>query len=146
MAEIKAPVRQEDIDRYERSWAQEMATYWRERMLRLGVYDTGRLYQSITGTVKRGANTSIEHNFFKYGIYVAAGVGGDYGKRDDGTIKKNFETGKPRQKRDWFSKKYYSSVMKLNEFEAAFYGMAYQGLMATALQDIAKGIGPAGNL
>ena len=30
--------------------------------------------------------------------------------------------GEPKGCRDWFSKKYYSSVMKLNEHEATFYG------------------------
>lgn len=54
--------------------------------------------------------------------------------------------GVPIGRRDWFSAKYYASVMKLNEHEASFYGDAYNGLMASALTEIFKGIGAARNL
>ena len=54
--------------------------------------------------------------------------------------------GEPKGCRDWFSKKYYSSVMKLNEHEASFYGDRYNGLMASALTEIFRGIGAARNL
>lgn len=54
--------------------------------------------------------------------------------------------GEPIGRRDWFSAKYYSSIMKLNEHEASFYGDAYNGLMASALTEIFKGIGAARNL
>lgn len=36
--------------------------------------------------------------------------------------------------------------MKLNEYEADFYGETYNGLMASALTEIFKGIGAARNL
>lgn len=54
--------------------------------------------------------------------------------------------GEPIGRRDWFSAKYYSSIMKLNEHEASFYGDAYNGLVASALTEIFKGIGAARNL
>lgn len=54
--------------------------------------------------------------------------------------------GVPKGRRDWFSAKYYASVMKLNEHEASFYGETYNGLMASALTEIFKGIGAARNL
>ena len=54
--------------------------------------------------------------------------------------------GKPKGRRDWFSQKYYSSVMRLNEREADFYGETYNGLMATALDEIFSGVGAARNL
>lgn len=54
--------------------------------------------------------------------------------------------GDPKGLRDWFSRKYYSSVMKLNEHEAAFYGERYQGLMASAITEMFTGIGAARNL
>lgn len=54
--------------------------------------------------------------------------------------------GVPKGRRDWFSAKYYASVMKLNEHEADFYGETYNGLMASALTEIFKGIGAARNL
>lgn len=54
--------------------------------------------------------------------------------------------GDPKGPRDWFCRKYYSSVMKLNEHEAAFYGERYQGLMASAITEMFTGIGAARNL
>lgn len=54
--------------------------------------------------------------------------------------------GDPKGPRDWFSRKYYSSVMKLNEHEAEFYGERYQGLMASAITEMFTGIGAARNL
>ena len=54
--------------------------------------------------------------------------------------------GKHRKKSDWFARKYYYSVHRLNEREAEFYGAAYQGLMSSALDEIFKGIGLTRNL
>ncbi len=45
--------------------------------------------------------------------------------------------GKPRQKRDWFFRKYYSSRMVLNEMEAAAYGRAYNGMLTQAVDALA---------
>ena len=119
-----------------------MQVYWRERLMKLRVYDTGNLYRSITGTVRHGNPTLIEHRFAYYGIYVALGTGNGYKRGNGGDLKfLKFEDPKHphREKRDWFNKKYYSSVMRLGEVEAAFYGDAYQGLIADALTDIFKG-------
>ena len=52
----------------------------------------------------------------------------------------------PKGRRDWFSQKYYASVMKLNEHEAEFYGETYNGLMSSALTEMFRGIGAARNL
>lgn len=41
--------------------------------------------------------------------------------------------GHQRPKREWFYKKYYASRMVLNDFEAAAYGEAYQGMLTVAL-------------
>ncbi len=54
--------------------------------------------------------------------------------------------GNHRKKSDWFARKYYYSVHRLNEREAEFYGAAYQGLMSSALDEIFKGIGLTRNL
>ena len=49
--------------------------------------------------------------------------------------------GVPIGRRDWFSAKYYASIMKLNEHEADFYGDTYNGLMASALSIISMALG-----
>lgn len=45
-------------------------------------------------------------------------------------------SGLPHKARDWFFKKYYSSRMVLNEYEAAVYGQAYQGMLTQALDEM----------
>lgn len=42
-------------------------------------------------------------------------------------------SGNTCQRRDWFFKKYYYSLRRLNETNAAFFGQAYQGLTSTFL-------------
>lgn len=137
------------LKKYEEGWTREMMTYWKERILRMKVYDKGGLYRSFQGTVQRGAVTTLQHRFYLYGIYVAAGVGNGYRRGNGGDLEflKDWKTNNHhRQKRDWFSMKYYSSVMKLGEFEAAYYGKAYNGLMASALSDMFGGRGAVRNL
>ena len=47
--------------------------------------------------------------------------------------------GHPRKERDWFFRKYYASRMVLNEIESSFYGQAYQGMLAVAVDAITDG-------
>ncbi|WP_314381169.1 hypothetical protein [Segatella buccae] len=54
--------------------------------------------------------------------------------------------GHPRQPKPWYSRKYYASVMKLNEVEADFYGSTYNGLISSGLDEIFSGYGAARNL
>ena len=133
----------DELRKYHKGWADAMGVFWRERMEKLRTIDTGALYSSIKARIEEGSVTTIEHNFLQYGIYVAAGVGPahewfKWTKAQGG--------GKPKGRRDWFSQKYYSSVMRLNEREADFYGETYNGLMATALDEIFSGVGAARNL
>lgn len=48
-------------------------------------------------------------------------------------------SGEKRMPRDWFFKKYYYSIRRLNLTEAEFYGKAYQGLTATFLDELFDG-------
>ncbi len=48
-------------------------------------------------------------------------------------------SGNKRMPRDWFFKKYYYSIRRLNLAESAFFGKAYQGLMSTFLDDLFSG-------
>lgn len=115
-----------------------MVKMWQEKMLQFAppVYDTGALSRSVQGVVHPGPVTTIEHRFLEYGIYVARGVGNGYSRGNGGDLKflKDWKTNPHhRQKRDWFSKKYMYSLHRLNEFEAAYYGQTYQGLVSSFL-------------
>ena len=48
-------------------------------------------------------------------------------------------SGEKRMPRDWFFKKYYYSIRRLNLTEAEFYGRAYQGLMSSFLDELFSG-------
>ena len=125
-------------------WSDFMVKMWQEKMLQFAppVYDTGALSRSVQGVVHPGPVTTIEHRFLEYGIYVARGVGNGYSRGNGGDLKflKDWKTNPHhRQKRDWFSKKYMYSLHRLNEFEAAYYGQTYQGLVSSFLRQLFGG-------
>lgn len=136
---------EKERERYEREWTSCMVQFWQEKMMRFSppVYDTGRLHDSLTGVLHPGTPTTIEHRFMEYGLYVAAGTGKGYRRGNSGKDDENglqFMRGDKwnkgrghRQPRDWFARKYRYSLHRLNDYEAAYYGEAYQGLLADAL-------------
>ena len=122
-------------------WSDFMIKMWRERMMQFAppVYRTGALASTVQGIVHPGPVTTIEHHFLEYGIYVARGVGNGYSRGNGGDLKflKDWKTNPHhRQTRDWFSKKYLYSIHRLNEFEASFYGTAYNGLVSSFLYQL----------
>ena len=125
-------------------WSEFMVKMWRERMMQFAppVYDTGALSRSVQGVIHPDPVTSIEHRFLEYGIYVARGVGNGYRHNNGGDLAflKDWKTNpRHRQKRDWFSKKYMYSLHRLNEFEAAYYGTTYNGLVSSFLRQLFTG-------
>ena len=64
----------------------------------------------------------------KHGLDKPKKVGPAWGGRVAG--------GHPREKRDWFFRKYASSRHVLNEMEAASYGQAYQGMLTQAIDGL----------
>lgn len=76
----------EELEQYERGWTNEMNNIWHEKLQFLRVIDTGKLYSSIQGVVHAGPNTTIEHKFLLYGLYVAAGVGHEFRRENPGDL------------------------------------------------------------
>lgn len=141
--DIKRPVSTDDIDRYEQAWADEMVNIWQEKIMHYRIRHTGALFRSLSREVMRNSSRAIIHKFLVYGLYQARGVGNGYKKANGGNlpfldpayrIKHNL--GQPRKPRPWFMKRYYASILKLNDMEGMFYGTAYQGLMADAFNDL----------
>ena len=64
----------------------------------------------------------------KHGLDKPKKVGPAWGGRVAG--------GHPREKRDWFFRKYAASRHVLNEMEAAAYGQAYQGMLTQAIDGL----------
>lgn len=157
--EIKRPVTEEDIRKWEEGWAEMMVTIWREKILRLGIVDTMRLYNDISHVVSIAPGArAVVHEFMEYGIFMEAGVGNGYRKDNGGDLQildpyyrkahhldkprkrgpksstKDMTTGKPRQNRYWFSRRYLSSINVLNEVERDLYGEAYMGTVSNVVR------------
>jgi hypothetical protein len=126
-----APLTLEELAKFEEGWAAMMVDIWKEKIERLKAIRTGALYRSfgytITGTV--GSTRTIAHRFLEYGIYVERGTGREITKGNGGDL--GFTPN--RKRKPWFSKRYYGSIMKLNEHEAKLMGEAYRGMMTDAL-------------
>lgn len=144
---IRRPVSERDIREYEKAWTEMMVTIWRENMLRLQIFDTGKLYNRITGRVQvMDGMVTISHQFLLYGIYVARGVGNGYrrgnsGKDDENGLRflgkdyrKKHKMGAARKKRDWFYRRYMSSIAVLSRVERDLYGEAYMGTLSDVVQ------------
>jgi len=113
-----------------------------DRISMLRIVDTGSLYRSVRK--REVTDRTIEHQFLEYGIYVANGVGNGYKKGNGGYLeildkeyRREHGMKSQRRKRDWFFKKYYYSMYRLNEKEAEMYGEGYQGLMRELISSAA---------
>lgn len=85
------------------------------------------------GARQVGAGLSEEHMRSPKFKEVTVQRGKNAGKRAALT------SGEKRMPRDWFFKKYYYSIRRLNLTEAEFYGKAYQGLMSSFLDELFTG-------
>lgn len=85
------------------------------------------------GARQVGAGLSEEHMQGPKFKEVTVQRGPNAGKRAALT------SGEKRMPRDWFFKKYYYSIRRLNLTEAEFYGKAYQGLMSSFLDELFTG-------
>lgn len=130
-----------DVDRYIDEWTRTQILIWREKIERLKIVRSGRLHQSISASIlKTEFGATIEMKFLKYGIYQALGTGNGYTPGNGGDLQildreyrethglnkprqagpmpgysKYMTSGKPRERRDWFSKKLYMSTMAMIE-------------------------------
>lgn len=107
-----------------------MVAIWKERITLLEVMDTKTLLNSVIG-VKCDANgkflsINISQAFRTYGLWQDAGTGKEVARGNPGDIGRD----KLRQKRPWFSMKYYASVMNLNEFMANNIGKEFLGIVS----------------
>lgn len=146
----------EDLRAYQLAWTPKMVDIWEEKLLMLGVYDSGALVASLTGNVNGDAMT---FKFLTYGVYVDTGVGylyaghgGDIPFLDDAYRFEHdldvprkvgpawgggYTSGKPRQKKPWFNQKFFASQMKLKADLQRIVGDAFVGIVRT-IEDSSK--------
>lgn len=139
-----------ELTDYQRAWTSMMLKIWEEKMLMLGVRYSGNLMASLQGNSRPDL---VTFRFLEYGIYVDSGVGygykghnGDIQFLDEGyRIEHGLDvpkrvgpawggrmtSGKPRQAKPWFNKKYFASVMKLKDDLARIVGDSFAGIVQT---------------
>lgn len=95
----------------------------------------------MRGSVEKGhfsigeAGGSLAFRYLEYGIYVDLGVGNGYRRGNGGDLpfldtvyRLEHHLGKPRQRRPWFNKSWYISVMVLKDKLADLMGEEFAGL------------------
>ena len=138
MAELTEQQAQDERERYIRGWNETMLKIWQERITLLEVIDTGRLLQSPAALPiqadGRFFEVSLSQEFLEYGLWQDYGVGRETPRGNSGDLGHS----KVRQRRPWFSKKYYSSVLNLRDFIGDNVGREFQGIMADTFARLRK--------
>ncbi|WP_300505208.1 hypothetical protein [uncultured Duncaniella sp.] len=119
--------------KYIRAWNDTMIDIWKDRIRLLGVVDTGALMRSPVQLPVRADGRfheiSLSQEFLEYGLWQDLGVGREVWHGNPGDI--GYE--KVRERRRWFSTKYYSSVMRLRDFMAESLGDEFKAMLLSAL-------------
>ena len=135
LKEIEA---QKEREKYIKAWNETMLRIWQERITLLEVIDTGRLLASPVAMPVRADGRFVEvtlsQEFLEYGLWQDYGVGRETPRGNSGDIGR----AKVRQRRPWFSKRYYASVLNLRDFFGDNLGREFQGIMADTFERLNK--------
>lgn len=117
------------------AWNKTMIDIWQEKIYKYHIIDTGNLYASPKAlSIKadgRFYDITLSQAFLEYGIWQDLGTGREVPIGNPGDIGRE----KVRQRRPWFSPKYYASVMNLRDFYAESLGYEFVGLFANLDSD-----------
>lgn len=144
---------QQDFRLYQEAFSSMMVKIWRDRIERLGALRTGRLLQSVSRSMPAvsGFSATSVWRFVQYGVYVDAGTGKGYEYGNGGDLpflgqvyrmEKGYNrkrkvgkgiggyttSGKPREKRPWFSLSWYISSRVMANKMKDFVGDEFNGL------------------
>ncbi len=129
---------QEEREKYIKAWNETMLRIWQDRITLLEVIDTGRLLASPVAMPVRADGRFVEvtlsQEFLEYGLWQDYGVGRETPRGNSGDIGR----AKVRQRRPWFSKRYYASVLNLRDFFGDNLGREFQGIMADTFERLNK--------
>ena len=135
---VKEIEAQEEREKYIKAWNDTMLHIWQDRITLLEVIDTGRLLASPVALPVRADGRFVEvtlsQEFLEYGLWQDYGVGRETPRGNSGDI----GHAKVRQRRPWFSKKYYASVLNLRDFFGDNLGREFQGIMADTFERLNK--------
>ena len=133
----------EEREKYVLAFNQTMLNIWREKITLLDVIECPRrksregqphLLDTLVSLPVRADGrffeVSLSQQFLEYGIWQDYGTGRETPRGNSGDIGRT----KVRQKRRWFSVKYYASVMNIKDFFADNLGRQFQGVLADTIQ------------
>ena len=124
---------QKEREKFVTAFNDTMIKIWQEQITLLGVIDTGALLASPKAIAMRADGrffeVSLSQAFLEYGLWQDYGTGRETPRGNSGDIGRT----KVRQRRKWFSRKYYASVMKIKEFYEDNIGRSFTGILCSAL-------------
>ena len=133
MESVTDPI--EALKKFVEAWNKTMIDIWQEKIYKYHIIDTGNLYASPKAlSIKadgRFYDITLSQAFLEYGIWQDLGTGREVPIGNGGDIGRE----KVRQRRPWFSPKYYASVMNLRDFYAESLGYEFVGLFANLDSD-----------
>lgn len=119
--------------KYVRAFNNTMVKIWREQIALLGVIDTGALYRSTVGVSLTAdgkfIDITLSQAFNTYGLFVDYGTGSNTPRGNSGDIGRENK----RKRKRWFSRKYFASVMNIQEFYADSLGQEFCRAISNAL-------------
>lgn len=122
-------------EKFVSAFNETMLKIWREQMTLLDVIDTGALLASPKSLPLRADGRFMElglsQSFLEYGLWQNFGTGKETPRGNKGDMGRK----KVRQKKPWFSQKYYASVMNLRDFLADNMAKEFVGVVAQSLDD-----------
>lgn len=125
----------EEREKFVFAFNRTMITIWCEQITLLNVIDTGRLLRSLKALQVRADGRFIEiglsQSFLEYGLWQNFGTGKEIPRGNSGDIGRE----RKRQKKPWFSRKYYASVMNLRDFLSDNIAHEFVGIVARSLDD-----------
>lgn len=133
MAQLTEEQALQEREKYINAFNNTMVEIWKEKIILLGVIDTGQLLESPVGIRcdkdDRITTITLCQEFLEYGLWQDYGTGREVPRGNPGDI----GHAKVRQKRPWFSRKFYASFMNLKEFMADSIGREFLGMVSDAL-------------
>ncbi len=117
------------------AWNKTMIDIWQEKIFKYHIIDKGNLYRSPLALAVRADgrfyDITLSQSFVEYGIWQDFGTGREVPIGNPGDLGHD----KVRQRRPWFSPKYYASVMNLRDFYAESLGREFVGMFANLDSD-----------
>lgn len=119
--------------KYVNAFNSTMVKIWREQIALLGVIDTWALYRSTVDVSLTAdgkfIDITLSQSFNTYGLFVDYGTGRNTPRGNPGDIGK----ANGRKRKRWFSRKYFASVMNIQEFYADSLGQEFCRAVSNAL-------------